>query len=78
MTKEKCCTEDAYFNNTPGPAETAQETAMQETAQEAAMQETAQETAERKRRRVDEIKVESPNMVVDGENLFMTKFMSVS
>ena len=51
---------------------------MQETAQEAAMQKTAQETAERKRRRVDEIKVESPNMVVDGENLFMTKFMSVS
>ena len=36
------------------------------------------ETAERKRRQVNEIEVESPNMVEDGENLFMAKFMSVS
>ena len=36
------------------------------------------ELADRKRRQVDEIEVESSNMVVDGENLFMTKFMSVS
>ena len=36
------------------------------------------ETAESKSLQVNEIEVESSNMVEDGESLFMTKFMSVS